>query len=204
MFQTLISPILQALPDDVVIQVRGMQSSLGTQQSSASSTPSYVLLAGHHFMIVAEGKVVLDHIFGGAQQQPSGGSNLSSRTVATGTRSGVLQPSTGASGQPSRFVPGRLPVAGKPSSSMVPGRLPVNRGATDPTDNSVTKQDSGTTMGAHAKTIGALTLHNVSPLLHPCPAELWLNMNSWAYKSKMTTYFLSWMQPYCSAQSSSH
>jgi hypothetical protein len=187
MFQTLTFPILQALPGDVAIQVRDTQSSLGTQQSSTSSTPSYVLLAGHHFMVIAEGKIVLDHIFGGAQQKASGGSDPSSQANAAGARSGVVPSSTGAVGQPSgvvherapaaansssgAVVSGPLPGAGNISTAVTPGKLPVNRDATAPTDKSVTKQDSGATMGAHAKTLGPLTIHNVSPLLQTCPAE---------------------------------
>jgi hypothetical protein len=186
-FQILTSPTLQALPGDVAIQVRDTQSSLGTQQSSATSTPSYVLLAGHHFVVVAEGKVVLDHIFGGAQQTASGGSDPSSQAHATATGSAVVKHSAVAGGQPSGFAPARVPVAANPSSGVVSGRLPraedkssavttgklaVNHNATAPTDESVTKQDSGATMGAHAKTLGPLTLHNVSRLLRPCPAEL--------------------------------
>jgi hypothetical protein len=184
--QTLTNLILQALPGDVAIQVRDTQSTLGTQQSSASSTPSYVLLAGHHFMVIAEGKVVLDHIFGGAQQNASGGSDPSSKTNATGTGSAVVKHSIGAASQPSGVaaaqvraianlssgaVPGRLPGAENKSSAMTTRKLAVNQTATAPTDKSVTKQDSGATMGAHAKTLGPLTLHNVSPLLRPCRAE---------------------------------
>lgn len=109
---------------------------------------------------------MLDHIFGGAQQK------------SPDTKSHALHHSTGAGDKPSNGVPGQLPLATSPSSGTAVERLPGaehksstittvtdsrKQIATAPPEPSVTSQDSGPTMGAHAKTLGLLTLHNVSP-----------------------------------------
>ena len=118
---------------------RDTQSELDSVQPAAGSAPPYLLLQGHHFMVKAEGKLVLDHIFG-APQTP------------------VLQNS-----MPSQKATSEMVV--RPNSAIAVGVHPqpaakaVSRTASS---GNVTTQDSGTTMGSASRTLGPVTIHNVS------------------------------------------
>jgi hypothetical protein len=70
------------------IPARQVQSDFKTDGTNpAPSAAKYVLLAGHHFMVRAEGRTIVDHFFGGgsgpAPAVPQQIPNISQRTVAT-------------------------------------------------------------------------------------------------------------------------
>jgi hypothetical protein len=121
------------------VDYRDTQSELGSVQPAAASTPPYLLLQGHHFMVKAEGKLVLDHIFG-APQTPAAPSSVPSQKA---TSEMVVRPNSAIS----------VGVHPQPAAKA------VSRAATI---GDVTTQDSGTTMGSVSKTLGPITIRNVS------------------------------------------
>ncbi|KAL9607824.1 MAG: hypothetical protein Q9167_007297 [Letrouitia subvulpina] len=147
-----ISLINSTMVVDNYIPYKNSQSAL--QRASPGNTNSaqtnpYVLLAGHHFIVQANGGVIIDHLFGrGAAPSPSPAalSRFAISDTATMTK---------ASGKRTRA--GRKSLAknkGKPQAV----RFAAAEFASTPT---AVTTDSGSTKAPLSKSIGPLTIHNV-------------------------------------------
>jgi hypothetical protein len=121
-------------------------SSIGTSGATptANTKPEYVLLEGHHFLVVTDGKVALDHVFG----KPSKGTPPPLQTGLQGLNN---------------HATGKLLVRAGVAKPM------VNELKTTTTTESASKEDSGATMGTNKKSFGSFTISNVSGIYTSIP-----------------------------------
>ncbi|KAL9046182.1 MAG: hypothetical protein Q9214_000918, partial [Letrouitia sp. 1 TL-2023] len=126
-----------------------LQRASPSNTNSATSNP-YVLLAGHHFVVQANGAVIIDHLFGrGVAPSP----NPAALSRFTMTDAAVM---TKASGKRTR--------AGKKSAAKNKSKPRAVRFAAAETISTPTAvtADSGSTKAPLSKSIGPLTIHNPS------------------------------------------
>lgn len=154
-----ISLINSTMSADNYIPYKNSQSALqhASPGNTNSATPNpYVLLAGHHFVVQANGGVIIDHLFGrGVAPSPSPAA-LSRFTMTDTTAR------TKASGKRTR--------AGKKTSAKIeckPQAVRFAAAEATSTPTAVTA-DSGSTKAPLSKSIGPLTIHNVSIWLYSC------------------------------------
>ena len=126
----------QLLPARSKIQFHDTKSDLPGNNppapSGGNTTPEYVLLSGHHLIVVAEGKAILDHQFGG-KTTPASQSN-----------------------------PTSIPSDSSKALSARSGITGVKLVSAPATQVSATDEDSGATMGATKKSFPGLPITIIS------------------------------------------
>ena len=153
-----------------------LKSSSPGNANSATSNP-YVLLAGHHFMVQANGNVILDHIFGQSTTSPTASPQVSRMAVTKATASITASSSKKASTKMSltkkaatgkKASSSKKTAAGKttkPNAKVsTVSRIATTGATTTPTAATV---DSGSTKAPLSKSVGPLTIQNVSSGRHP-------------------------------------
>lgn len=121
-----------------------LQSNSPVNAGAVNKDP-YVLLAGHHFIVVAEKVVVLDYIFGGKKTIPP-------PPVAVALKAGVGAKSSFAQPESKSTALAAIPSAKRPDMRVVLAEAPAE----------ATQADSGATKGALKKSLGPLTIQSVS------------------------------------------
>lgn len=116
--------------------------------SGAVNKDPYVLLAGHHFIVVAEHVVVLDYIFGGKKTTPEP----------------APAPAPPESLKAAAPLKSALVKSSSDSAAMTVTRTTQKRVvlADPPAPEEATQADSGATKGAFKKSLGPLTIQSVS------------------------------------------
>ncbi|KAJ2903779.1 uncharacterized protein MKZ38_009345 [Zalerion maritima] len=138
-----IDAINDLLPEDAIINVKDSQSKVQMKSSSGpdKTKDKAVLRQGHHFMVVREEKVVLDHAFG--QNNPPA---APTQTIA-GTPGGVSSASAGGN-----------EFAGATARTAA---VTATRETALAKSTATTSQNSGSTFGTLKKTVGAFTLESI-------------------------------------------
>ena len=126
------------------IAYRAAQSSLqsaspGNQNSAPTNL--YVLLAGHHFIVMLNGSFIIDHFFGS--------SSLQAQTTTTSTSAAV-----------SKLAVSKVVGIGTSTESVVKQPTVKLLAATNSPPTAVTV-DSGSTKASVSKSVGPLSIQNV-------------------------------------------
>jgi hypothetical protein len=124
------------------------QSTKTPAAAPVDKSTDYVLLEGHHFIVITDGNVVLDHLFGG--QLPTGPAadpSISNSTNATtnGTETNKAPPASNINNSATTKSADGIQSADSPDSS----------------DSTIAKKDSGITMGPNKRSFGSFTLNNI-------------------------------------------
>lgn len=162
---------------DNYIPYKNTQSAL--QRASPGNTNSapanpYVLLAGHHFVVQANGGVIIDHLFGrGVAPSPSPAALSRFAMTDTAAKTKGSRKRTGVSKKTSAKNKSKPPAV----------RFAAAEAASTPT---AVTADSGSTKAPLSKSIGPLAIHNVS--ISVCSYSIAnTRTNRLAFKLKMVT-----------------
>ncbi|KAL8692916.1 MAG: hypothetical protein Q9218_002142 [Villophora microphyllina] len=151
-----------------------LQSAAPGNAASATANP-YVLLAGHHFLVQANGSVILDHLFGKASALPvapqamlmsatpdlmttqvASGAPTSSKVVSRIKQTKTKKTSAGKKGKKANTAVTRFA-----ATSML-AAAPAPATAYDPSAAGASvNTDSGSTKAPLSKSIGPLTIQNI-------------------------------------------
>ena len=175
------------------IPYKSTQSRLqGTSPGNATSAAQdpYVLLSGHHFLVQANGGVIIDHMFG-QSTPPSPSPGPVSRFTATpskitGATTTNISPKTAKAKKQLK------------TKRAGPKSLTFSRAAsvTPPTPPTATTADSGSTKAPLSKAVGPLNIHNVSILVRTLVRILklpdWIANQEWLPLYSNRCYCCSW------------
>ncbi|KAL8832469.1 MAG: hypothetical protein Q9191_000239 [Dirinaria sp. TL-2023a] len=168
-----ISLINSTMSADNSIPFKNTQSSLQNNSpgnaSSVNANP-YVLLAGHHFLVQANGNVILDHLFGKGGAPPVAPQAM----LMAATPSLTATPEISSASKPSTTISRvkqtntrNIPAAknSKKSKTTTAARFTATAMMGIADDNTAAgpavQQDSGSTKAPLSRSIGPLTIHNI-------------------------------------------
>ena len=124
------------------------QSTKTPAAAPVDKSTDYVLLEGHHIIVITDGNVVLDHLFGG--QLPTGpaadpSTSNSTNATTNGTETNKAPPASNTDNSGTTKSADGTQSADSPDSS----------------DSTIAKKDSGATMGPNKRSFGPFTLNNI-------------------------------------------
>ena len=125
------------------------QSTKTPAAAPVDKSTDYVLLEGHHFIVITDGNVVLDHLFGG--QLPTGPAAVSLAPLILPTQPPMELKRIRHRQHPIQII----------RELQNPRMVHKVADSPDSSDSTIAKKDSDTTMGPNKRSFGPFTLNNI-------------------------------------------